>query len=241
MLVVGVFLGSLDTASNSLVVYMLGPASAPPLTQSLHAMVALGFVLGSLLIRPFLPDTGDTGDTGEVCGHYLDTANTSNTSLTTNTSNTMDTVMEAGQLPDLVSPFTIIFLIHAISAAAYLSLSKAIGIGFRIIEFFATLSYFTNHHLLFPVCCGFTMPTYQTVSQEEVDGDSSSATSSSIQSNKHSSYKSKLIYILAFFYFTFSCGMESFFQSQTFTFGICGPHQLKPKEVRLLTCSSISY
>ena len=97
-----------------------------------------------------------------------------------------------------------------------------------------------NGEVLFPVCCGFTMPTYQTVSQEEGDGDSSSATSSSIQSNKHA-YKSKLIYILAFFYFTFSCGMESFFQSQTFTFGICGPHQLKPKEVRLLTCSSISY
>ena len=84
----------------------------------------------------------------------------------------------------------------------------------------------------FPVCCGFTMPTYQAVSQEDGDEDSSSATSSSIQSNKHS-YKSKLIYILAFFYFTFSCGMESFFQSQTFTFGICGPHQLEPKEVKL--------
>ena len=121
MLVVGVFLGSLDTASNSLVVYMLGPASAPPLTQSLHAMVALGFVLGSLLIRPFLPDTGDTGDTGEVCRPYLHTANTSNT---------VDTVMEAGQLPDLVTPFTIIFIIHAISAAAYLSLSKIFGIIF---------------------------------------------------------------------------------------------------------------
>ena len=121
MLVVGVFLGSLDTASNSLVVYMLGPALAPPLTQSLHAMVALGFVLGSLLIRPFLPDNGDTGDTGEVCRHYL------NTAITTNTSLTVDTVMEAGQLPDLVTPFTIIFIIHAISAAAYLSLSKIFG------------------------------------------------------------------------------------------------------------------
>ena len=121
MLVVGVFLGSLDTASNSLVVYMLGPALAPPLTQSLHAMVALGFVLGSLLIRPFLPDTGHTGDTGEVCRPYLHTANTTNTSLT------VDTVMEDGQLPDLVTPFTIIFIIHAISAAAYLSLSKIFG------------------------------------------------------------------------------------------------------------------
>ena len=134
MLVVGVFLGSLDTASNSLVVYMLGPALAPPLTQSLHAMVALGFVLGSLLIRPFLPDTGhtgDTGDTGEVCRPYLDTANTS---ITTNTSLTLDTVMEAGQLPDLVTPFTIIFIIHAISAAAYLSLSK-IRSFFPIIRF----------------------------------------------------------------------------------------------------------
>ena len=53
----GVFLAGLDTASNSLVVAMLGPVRAPPFTQSLHAMVGLGFVLGSLLVRPFLPDT----------------------------------------------------------------------------------------------------------------------------------------------------------------------------------------
>ena len=56
ILLAGVFLGSLDTASNSLVLYMLGPDRSPPFTQSLHAMVALGFMLGSLVIRPFLPD-----------------------------------------------------------------------------------------------------------------------------------------------------------------------------------------
>ena len=58
----GIFLGCLDTASNSLVVWMLGPDRSPPFTQSLHAMVALGFVLGSLIVRPFLPHSEqDTG------------------------------------------------------------------------------------------------------------------------------------------------------------------------------------
>jgi hypothetical protein len=39
--------------------------------------------------------------------------------------------------------------------------------------------------------------------------------------------------LLAFFYFAFSCGLEGFFQSQTFTFGICGPHKMEPEMVRL--------
>ena len=42
---------------------------------------------------------------------------------------------------------------------------------------------------------------------------------------------SRAILFLAFFYFAFSCGIEGFFQSQTFTFGICGPHKLNPKKV----------
>ena len=56
ILLAGVFHGSFYTASNSLVLYMLGPERSPPFIQSLHAMVALGFMLGSLLIRPFVPD-----------------------------------------------------------------------------------------------------------------------------------------------------------------------------------------
>ena len=56
ILLAGVFYGSFYTASNSLVLYMLGPERSPPFIQSLHAMVALGFMLGSLLIRPFVPD-----------------------------------------------------------------------------------------------------------------------------------------------------------------------------------------
>ena len=60
IMIVGLFLGSFYTASNSLVIYMLGPGRSPPFTQSLHAMVALGFMLGSLVIRPFLPDNQAT-------------------------------------------------------------------------------------------------------------------------------------------------------------------------------------
>ena len=54
------------------------------------------------------------------------------------------------------------------------------------------------------------MPFYQAVSQEDtmvVDNDAST--------KKKKRYP-KIIYIFAFFYFAFSCGMEGFFQSQTF-------------------------
>ena len=42
-----------------------------------------------------------------------------------------------------------------------------------------------------------------------------------------------LIVFLAFFFFVFSCGIESCFHSQSFTFGLCGPHSLTPNQVIL--------
>lgn len=40
-----------------------------------------------------------------------------------------------------------------------------------------------------------------------------------------------LILVLAFFFFSISCGIEAFSQSQSFTFGLCGPHRLSPQKV----------
>ena len=45
----------------------------------------------------------------------------------------------------------------------------------------------------------------------------------------------KLILGLSFFYFAFSCGLEAFFQSQSFTFALCGPHIFPPSEAATLT------
>lgn len=45
----------------------------------------------------------------------------------------------------------------------------------------------------------------------------------------------KGVLLLALFYFAFTCGIEGFFQSQTFTFGICGAHKMHPEKVRLIS------
>ena len=39
-----------------------------------------------------------------------------------------------------------------------------------------------------------------------------------------------VILVLALFFFSLSCGIESIFQSQSFTFALCGPHSLSPKQ-----------
>ena len=49
--VFGMSLGLFDTADNSLMVYMFGPIKSRPFTQSVHAFVGVGFVLGSLLVQ----------------------------------------------------------------------------------------------------------------------------------------------------------------------------------------------
>ena len=40
-----------------------------------------------------------------------------------------------------------------------------------------------------------------------------------------------LMFSLGFVYFASSTGLEGFFSSQIFTFGLCGPHSLPPKTV----------
>ena len=43
--------GSFDIADNSLMNQMLGPTTSRPLVQSLHACVAIGFVLGTYFLN----------------------------------------------------------------------------------------------------------------------------------------------------------------------------------------------
>ena len=114
------FIGGLDTASNSLVLYTLGPARSPPFTASLHAMVGLGFMLGSLVVRPFLPEQ-EEGDTGGVCSNMVSGAGYNVTTLdATNQSQHHGNP----SLPDLVYPFNIVSGIHFLSGAAFVALGE---------------------------------------------------------------------------------------------------------------------
>jgi len=196
VLLAGVFLGSLSTASNSLVLFMLGPDRSPPYTQSLHAFVALGFVLGSLLVRPFLPQWEEQS---EVCGDMIVPRY--------NHSETVENDHEEKELSSITSiswPFIIIGVLNFLTALAFLLL----------------------------IVVGIPMPRfYESIAKHEVDGDGTLEEGKTIERAKHQ----KTLLVFAFFYFAFTCGIEGFFQSQTFTFGICGPHRMEPEKAASLT------
>eukprot|EP00092_Neocalanus_flemingeri_P035684 GFUD01038850.1.p1 GENE.GFUD01038850.1~~GFUD01038850.1.p1 ORF type:complete len:455 (-),score=72.17 GFUD01038850.1:48-1412(-) len=201
VLLAGIFIGSLDTASNSLVLYMLGPDRSRPYTQSLHAFVGMGFVLGSLIVRPFLPETEDNSS---VCNQEKAQ---SYSNVTLDVASEVDDVKiedlnPAIGVPDLAWPFLIIATVHLLTALGYLCL----------------------------ILGGLPMPRfYETVSQD--DTGISMPWTKKEKKTKHP----KITLFLAFFYFAFSCGLEGFFQSQTFTFGICGPHKMEPGKAAALT------
>ena len=50
-------LGAGVTADCSLVVFTMGPVKSRPFTMAIHAMIGAGFLFGTLLVKPFLPDT----------------------------------------------------------------------------------------------------------------------------------------------------------------------------------------
>lgn len=59
-----------DTSDNSLMVYIFGPLKSRPYTVCVHTMVGVGFVSGTLLCSPFLPEQSKTSSEN-VCPSLL--------------------------------------------------------------------------------------------------------------------------------------------------------------------------
>jgi hypothetical protein len=72
------------------------------------------------------------------------------------------------------------------------------------------------------------MPQYtDSLSKESKELDASN------QNKETKKRKSNFLFLLlVLVWFFISGGMEGFFQSQTYTFGICGPHLMEPGKVR---------
>ena len=49
-------IGAYITADTSLVVYTMGPIKSRPFTFALHSLVGVGFLAGTFLVKPFLPE-----------------------------------------------------------------------------------------------------------------------------------------------------------------------------------------
>ena len=169
--------GSFDIADNSLMNQMLGPQASRPLVQSLHACVAIGFVMVALLMPYFLPETKSTSE--DICHQLKNPNNQTDVDLPINESVLL--------FPCLI--FGIWLLI--------------VGLGF------------TWHALR-----GLNLPqhhTAQLVKSSEVVSD--------LPEEKSPKHKIGLISLGVIFYFL-TCGVDSYFQSQTYTVGMCGPLSL---------------
>jgi len=199
VLLSGIFQGSLSTASNSLVLFMLGPDRSPPFTQSLHAFVALGFVLGSLIVRPFLPAWEEESS---VCNE-LDIPTFHNDSESSAKLHDDKIVSGSSHITSISWPFLIIGSFNFLTAIAFLLL----------------------------IVGGIPMPRFYESLAKHNEDVFTPKNNKTIERPKHQ----KSLLVLAFFYFAFTCGIEGFFQSQTFTFGICGPHRMEPEKAASLT------
>ena len=96
---------------------MLGPERSAPYMQALNAFVGLGFMFGSLIVRPFLPEQEEDSS---ICGSIKE-------EMMTNFSFTGE-VNEAGNvyvdelvanIPAIVWPFLIIASFHIFTGLAF--------------------------------------------------------------------------------------------------------------------------
>jgi len=186
----GMSLGLFDTADNSLMVYIFGPVKSRPFTQSVHAFVGVGFVLGSILVQPFLPES-NSGDASVCPGTDADNGTDSRTGA-------LEALPKMAGLPSIYWPFIAIGVWHFITAAGKLLLG----------------------------CSGLKMPSFY--------GD----TAADKESGDEGGVKELLgwgpLLLLVYIYYVMSCGLEGFFQSNTYTYALCGPLKMPPADANLL-------
>jgi len=189
--VFGMSLGMFDTADNSLMVHMFGPVKSRPFTQSVHAFVGVGFLLGSALVQPFLPESNS--GSASVCP----SANSTLEAVVGAVGEVGEVATMAG-LPAITWPFVAIALWNFLTAAGKVALG----------------------------CSGLQMPSYygETEGEEEKQGGS----------GVRELLAWGPLLVLVYFYYVFSCGLEGFFQSNTYTYALCGPLAMAPAEANLL-------
>jgi len=187
--VFGMSLGLFDTADNSLMVYIFGPVKSRPFTQSVHAFVGVGFVLGSVLVQPFLPES-NSGDASVCPG---DSAGNG----TESTSDALEAMPTMGGLPSIYWPFIAIGIWHFVTAAGKLMLG----------------------------CSGLAMPSFYGDTGAEKESD---------EGGMRELLGWGPLLLLVYIYYVMSCGLEGFFQSNTYTYALCGPHKMDPTDANLL-------
>ena len=99
---------------------MLGPEKSAPYIQALNAFVGVGFMFGSLIIRPFLPEQQKEGS---VCGSKEEQMLT-NVSFAAEVNEVESTSSDEllGTVTALVWPFLIIALVHILTGLAFIIL-----------------------------------------------------------------------------------------------------------------------
>jgi len=191
--VFGMSLGLFDTADNSLMVYIFGPVKSRPFTQSVHAFVGVGFVLGSVLVQPFLPKS-NSGD-ASVCPGTSAGNGTESTS-----SDGLEAMPVMAGLPSIYWPFIAIGIWHFVTAAGKLVLG----------------------------CSGLAMPSFY-------NGDNGGgAEKESDEGGMRELLGWGPLLLLVYIYYVMSCGLEGFFQSNTYTYALCGPLKMDPTDANLL-------
>jgi len=85
---------------------------------------------------------------------------------------------------------------------------------------------------LLMVIAGLPMPIYNDGKNPE---DPKTSRESTQPDTKNLVKHPKILLFCGLFFCLFSCGVESSFHSQVFTFALCGPHQLSPQQAASLT------
>ncbi|XP_075244517.1 sodium-dependent glucose transporter 1A-like isoform X2 [Convolutriloba macropyga] len=195
-------LAALITADTSMLVYMLGAVKARPFIMALHAFIGVGFLIATLLVKPFLPEARGTVCHGDASpqGH-----------------NSSSSVVDASGESEVIDtsmihwPFVIV---GSFSIFASLLLAFLLCLPFHIPVFEET----RKSQVLKEVngSGDFKESKLADIEDDEAPPE---ATNVKIQA---------IFIVLIFAYYVTTCGIERIFQSMTYSFGLCGPLKLSP-------------
>ena len=125
MLTAGFCASAFHVGNSALTVFILGPERSPPFQHALNAFVGVGFMMGSLIVRPFLPEKSE--DTS-ICGQVQEQTEANLTLAEVDVKYVADIRSNEAffAIPPIVWPFLIIAVIHITTGLAFIALGLII-------------------------------------------------------------------------------------------------------------------
>lgn len=202
----GIFL----TGDSVLLVYTLGPEKSRPFINTLHFFISIGFLLGTFLVQPFLPETREKVCRSKELESQLISGNASLADIHGNSSVVLNELFEGNKSAELVAG------------------NNSLAVNTEVIENMLGIQSIAWPFIISAGWCmlvsaGFLMLATSSLEMPQFYDENTNTRHKDVGLRKLTRGRKHTFLVFIILFFALSGAIVRVFQSMSMTFALCGP------------------